>query len=545
MSKYVIGVDFGTLSGRTVVVEVATGRQVAESVSQYRHGVMDRQLPSGKELPPDWALQDPQDYLIVLEETIPQALREAGIMAEDVIGIGTDFTSCTVLATDKDGVPLCFYPEWRDNPHSWVKLWKHHAAQPEADKITSIAKERGESFLNSYGGKISSEWFWPKVWQVLNEAPEIFEKAEKFIEAADWIVWQLTGSEIRSAAVAGYKALKQQRFPSQDFFCALDPRLQKVSEEIEKLKFLPPGAKAGGLSPLWAEKLGLKPGIAVAVGNIDAHAGVPGTGVASPGKLVMIMGTSTCHLLIAQEKVEVPGICGVVEDGIIPGFWGYEAGQAAVGDIFAWFVDNCLPEAYAQEAQACCLSPHELLTEKAQHLAPGKGGLLALDWWNGNRSVLVDADLSGCIFGLTLSTKPEEIYRALIEATAFGSKRIIETFEQYGCQIHEIYACGGLPVKNPFLMQIYADVLGISIKVASFAQTSALGAAMCGAVAAGAAQGGYDDIVAATKAMVPEPEIVYNPGQANKTYTKLYELYQQVHDYLGMGNILRTLKALK
>lgn len=549
--RYTIGIDFGTLSGRAVLVDVATGEEVATAVYEYANGVIDRELPgTGEPLPPDTALQDPADYLRTFEVTIPQVMRESGVRPEQVIGIGIDFTACTMLPTKADGTPLCFLDEYRSNLHSWVKLWKHHSAQPYANRLNEIARERGENFLGRYGGKISSEWFFPKAWQILDEAPEIYAAADRLIEAADWVIWQLTGVETRNACTAGYKAIwsKREGFPAREFFAALDPRLADIVDEKMSRTILPQGARAGGLTPQMAEKLGLKPGTAVAVANVDAHVAVPAATVVTPNKMVMVMGTSICHLVLGEEQLEVEGMCGVVEDGILPGFYGYEAGQSAVGDIFGWYVDQGVPARYADEARKRGINLHQLLEEKASKLAPGESGLLAIDWWNGNRSVLVDADLTGVILGMTLATTPEEIYRALIEATAFGTRVIIDAFESKGLAIEELYACGGLPERNQLLMQIYADVTGRNIKVARSSQTPALGSAMFGAVAAGPEAGGYATITEAAARMAGLKDVVYRPDPDRAAiYEELYREYVQLHDYFGRGpnDVMKRLKALR
>lgn len=549
--KYSIGVDFGTESGRAVLVDVATGKEIATAVYKYSNGVIDEVLPDGKtKLPPDFALQDPADYLRTFESAIPAVLKESGVDPHDVIGVGIDFTACTILPTYADGTPLCFDERFRSNPHAWVKLWKHHAAQPEANRLNAIARERGEGFLPRYGGKISSEWFFPKVWQVLDEAPEIYQAADRFIEGADWVVWQLTGVETRNSCTAGYKAIwsKREGFPSNEFFKALDPRLEHVVDEKMSRVITPLGTRAGGITPEMARKTGLIPGTAVAVGNVDAHVAVPATTVVEPNKMVMVMGTSICHMVVSDELRLVEGMCGVVEDGILPGFYGYEAGQSAVGDIFAWFVENCVPGRYEQEARERGMNIHELLEEKAKALQPGESGVLALDWWNGNRSILVDADLTGLLIGCTLATKPEEIYRALIEATAFGTYTIILAFEEKGIPIKELYACGGLPERNKLLMHIYADVTGREIRVSASSQTPALGSAMFGAVAAGKAAGGYDNIVDAAKHMAHLKDEVFRPDMENhRIYQKLFREYRKLHDYFGRGanDVMKILKAIK
>ena len=491
--KYAIGVDFGTESGRAVLVDVSNGAEVATAVHPYGNGVIDERLPGTDiRLEPDWALQDPNDYIEVFKRTIPAVLKQSGVDPADVIGLGVDFTACTMLPTLKDGTPLCFLPQYRERPHAWIKLWKHHAAQPEANKLNEIAREKGFDFLNRYGGKISSEWFFPKVWQILDEDPEIYAAAERFLEAADWVVWQLTGEEKRNSCTAGYKAIwsKAEGFPPKEFFRALDPRMENIVDEKMTRNIVSLGEKAGGLTAQAAGWTGLKEGTAVAVANVDAHVSVPAATVVDAGKMVMIMGTSICHMVLGNEAKIVPGMCGYTEDGIIPGFIGYEAGQSCVGDHFAWFVENCVPESYQQQAKARGVDIHQLLEEKAAALKVGESGLLALDWWNGNRSVLVDVDLTGMMLGMTLLTKPEEMYRALIEATAYGTRVIIEAFENNGVPVDQLYATGGLPDKNRLLMQIYADVTGREIRVPAAKQTPAVGSAMFGAVAAGAASGG-------------------------------------------------------
>ncbi len=549
--KYAIGVDYGTESGRAVLVDVTNGREVATAVHPYGDDVIDEALPGTNiELPPDFALQNPQDYIEVLRVTIPAVLQEGGVDSEDVIGIGTDFTACTMLPIDEAGTPLCMKPEWRDSPYAWIKIWKHHAGQPEANRLNEIARERGEGWLPRYGGKISSEWLFPKIWETLNKAPEVYEAADRYLEAADWIVLQLTGEERRNSCTAGYKAIwhKREGYPGDDFFAALDPRLRTVVDDKLSREIYPLGQRAGVLTQEMAEITGLKPGTAVSIGNVDAHVSVPAATVVEPGRMVMIMGTSICHMVLGTEEHIVPGMCGVVEDGIIPGFFGYEAGQSCVGDHFSWFVDNCVPAEYHEEAKARGLNAHQLLEEKAAQQKPGAHGLLALDWWNGNRSVLVDVDLTGLLVGGTLATRPEDIYRALVEATAYGTRIIIETLEENGVAVNELVACGGLPERNNLLMQIYADVTGREIKISASQQTPALGSAMFGAVAAGKEAGGYDSIFEAAKHMARLKDEMYTPiPEHQAVYGRLYAEYIHLHDYFGRGenDVMKRLKQLK
>ena len=549
--RYALGIDFGTLSGRAVLVRISDGAEIATAVKEYAHGVIDERLPEANiVLDPDWALQDPEDYLRVLSEAVPSVLKQAGVTAEDVVGVGIDFTACTMMPTLKDGTPLCNLPRFRSNPHAWVKLWKHHAAQPEADAINATARDMNEPWLPRYGGKISSEWFFPKALQILHDAPDVYEAADRLLEAADWLVWQLTGVETRNTCTAGYKAIwsKREGFPTHEFFRALDPRFERVVDEKMSRNLTPIGARAGVLTPKAAHMTGLRPGTPVAVANVDAHVAVPACGVTKPGSLVSIMGTSTCDMLLAGQESMIEGMCGFTEDGIVQGYLGYEAGQSCVGDGFAWFVDNCVPPQYFEEAKSSGRSIHQVLEAYAAQLKPGETGLLALDWWNGNRSILVDADLSAVMVGMTLATTAPEMYRAWLEATAFGRRLIIESFIKDGFKVNETIACGGLPDRNKLLMQIYADVTGLPIRIAASNYASALGSAMFGAVAAGAAAGGYDTIQDAADHMAHIKDEQYIPNPANKdVYDRLYAEYVRLHDYFGrdMHSTVKNLRQLK
>ena len=548
-----IGIDFGTESARAVLVACADGSELGTAVYRYRNGVIDEHLPepdADVRLEPDWALQDPEDYIRTFQETVPSLLAETKADPADVIGLGIDFTACTMLPTLADGTPLCLLDELRREPHAWVKLWKHHAAQPEADRINAVAAERGERWLARYGGRISSEWFIAKALQILDEAPAVYDRADRLIEAADWVVWQLTDSETRNTCTAGYKAMwsKHEGFPADAYFAALDPRFEHVIDEKMSRTIVPLGTRAGGLSERAAAWTGLVPGTAVAVANVDAHVSVPAVTVTEPGTMVAIMGTSICHMLLGEELATVDGMCGVVEDGIVPGLFGFEAGQSAVGDIFAWFVESAVPPEIHELARRSGSSVHEVLETEASKLRPGESGLLALDWWNGNRSVLVDADLRGMLVGMTLATRAAEIYRALIEATAFGTRVIVDAFESAGVLVTGIVACGGLPDRNKLLMQIFADVTGREFAVAASRQVPALGAAMFGAVAAGAAAGGYDSIVDAAQQMAHLGRERYRPVAArHAVYDELYREYIRLHDLFGRrgDDVMRNLKSIQ
>ena len=542
---YTIGLDFGTLSGRAVLVDTRDGSEIAEAVFDYPHAVMDERLPSGKRLPPDWALQHPQDYLDVFADTVPAVLAQGGVDQADVKGIAIDFTASSPMPTKADGTPLCFLDELIDEPHAYIKLWKHHAAQRQADQINATARQMGESWLPRYGGKISSEWFFSKLLQILQERPDIYKQIDRFVEAADWVIWQLTGVETRNTCTAGYKAMVQDGgFPSNDYFKALDPAFENVVDEKVGREFAELGEKAGQLTPKMAQMMGLTTDTAVAVANVDAHVTAPAVKATEAGVMVMVMGTSSCHILSGNELRVVDGMCGVVKGGIIPGLYGYEAGQSAVGDIFAWFVDHAVPPDYHRAAANAGLGLHEYLEQEAEKQNVGEHGLVALDWWNGNRSTLVDVDLTGMIVGMTLATRAPDIYRALIEATAYGTRVIVEAFEEQGIEVRELVAAGGLPEKNALLRQIYADVTGRSFKLSGSSQAPALGSAMHAAVAAGI----YPDIHAASATMGKLKDEIVTPIPENQAmYDKLFAEYKLLYDYFGRGSndVMKRLKAIK
>ena len=550
MNKYAIGIDFGTLSVRVLLVNVGNGREEAMSVCEYAHGVMESHLPCGKVLPADFALQDPADYLEGMIMGIRQVLAEKKVLPEEVIGIGVDFTSSTVLPVKKDKIPLCCLPEFSGEPHAYVKLWKHHGAKKEAQQMDEIAKKRGEDWLSFYGGKVSSEWMIPKILETLHEAPRVYQEADRFLEALDWIIWYLTDTEICSTCGAGYKAFHRHDsgYPSVDFFRELDPRLEHVVEEKLNAPLKTVGECAGGLCIRMANVLGLRPGTPVAAGIIDAHASVPGCQISEPGTMMLIIGTSSCHLMLSETEAGITGVGGLVKDGILPGYFGYEAGQCCVGDLFGWFVKNGVPERYHQEAREKDLSLHQLLTEKIKDYRAGQSGLLALDWFNGVRSPLMDFDLNGMILGMNLRTKPEEIYLALIEATAYGTRMIIEQFEAAGVPVKSIVLGGGIPVRNQKLVQVYADVCRREIRLAGTAYASALGAAILGTAAAPTEVTGFENIKEIVQKLGKVSTEVFIPDQTNAdVYDQLYEEYKTLHCYLGTGenNVMKRLNALR
>ena len=550
MRKYAIGLDYGTLSVRALLVDSETGDEVATSVYEYPHGVMETKLPTEKKLPANFALQNPLDYLEGFIMTVKDVLRRKKIRPEEVIGIGIDFTSSTVLPTKADKTPLCCLPEFQNEPHAYAKLWKHHGGEGEAQKITEIAREREESWLSLYGGKVSSEWLLPKMLETLNVAPDVYMAAERYMEALDWVIWNLTGNETRSVCSAGYKAFYHHDtgYPSKEFFRALDPRMENVVEEKWNAPIKSIGEVAGYLTEAMAETVGLLRGTPVGTGIIDAHASLLGSGISKPGTLMITVGTSSCHITLAEKETEIPGISGIVKDGVMPGYFGYEAGQSCVGDHFAWFAANCIPEKYEIEARKKKLSIYQLLEEKLKRYKAGQSGLLALDWYNGVRTPLVDYNLSGLILGMNLLTKPEEIYLSLIEATAYGTKMIIESFEKAGVDIDSIILSGGIPRKNKKLVQVYADVCDRKIRIAKSSNACARGAAILGIAAAPEQVSGYKNVGEVVERLGKIDNEIYCPDPENViVYEKLYEEYKTLHEYFGMGqnDVMKRLKAIR
>lgn len=531
-----IGVDFGTESGRVLILDARSGEQRAVSVVPYPSAVIDSELPgTGAQLAADWALQDPDDWVHVLEQGIPDALEQAGLDGEQIAGIGIDVTSCTVLPVTSDGEPLCRDERWRERPHAWAKLWKHHAAQDVADRLTEVALERDEPFISRYGGRISSEWYFPKLIEVWCEDREVYDACDAFIEATDWIVWHMTGRECRQSCTAGYKAMwsPDEGLPSTEYFEAAYPGFSDPAEKLGT-EFAELGTKAGTLRSEVAEKLGLPEDVAVAVGNVDSFASVPGAGVDRPGVFVIAIGTSICDMVVDSDEVRLQGITGVVRDGILPGRFGYEAGQPAVGDMLAWYVRRLLGEG----------ADFEQLERAAAEIEPGATGLVALDWFNGNRSILADADLTGALFGLTLRTRREEIYRALLESIALGNRRIMDNFAENGIELTEIVANGGIAVRSPLTMQLLADVSGREVHVPDADEIPARGAALFAAVAAGI-HDGIDEAIAATR---PSDAHVYRPRrEAKEVYDRVYRIYRALHDMLGSDQVelLHELKKIR
>lgn len=556
MRKYAIGLDYGTNSCRSLIVNLETGEEVASHVYNYPSGQLGVLVDPRD---PNVARQSPADYRAGLIEIVVQGLAkaraaDAGFSAEQVVGIGVDTTGSTPIPVNRAGTPLALLPEFAGNLNAQAWLWKDHTSHAEAAEITALARELRPEYLAKCGGTYSSEWFWAKVLRCKRVAPEVFEAAFSFVEMCDWIPALLTGIEDpltlkRGVCAAGHKALYAKAWgglPDKAFLGRLDPALADLRDRLYETAYTA-DVKAGGLCPSWAKMLGLREGIAVAVGAFDAHMGAVGAGCAG-GTLAKILGTSTCDLMVAknsQPLQDIPGVCGIVDGSVIPGYYGIEAGQSAVGDIFLWFVHQLVPDAYGATPGA----KFAALDERASALKPGESGLLALDWNNGNRCVLTDVRLSGLVLGQTLHTSAAELYRALVEATAFGARMIVDRVREYGVPVEQVITCGGLAVKSPFLMQVYADILGMPMAVAASDQTCALGAALFGAVAAGA----FADVEEAQRKVCRVRERVYQPIPENvAVYAELFRLYRQVHDGFGtaawsggMANVMKELIAIR
>jgi len=548
---YTIGLDYGTNSVRTVIVDTANGREIATAVWGYAHGTQGVILSRD----PNLARQHPRDYVTGAEITLKEALAQArrnvpGFRPDQVIGIGVDTTGSTPIPVDAAGQPLAFQKAFAHDPAAMAWLWKDHTGVAEAAEITALARKLRPQYLAKCGGTYSSEWFFSKILHCLRTSPRVFKAAYTWVECADWVPAMLTGTEAPDrltvgVCAAGHKAMYNDEwggYPDAKFLAKLDPQLGALRARLRP-KACAIDRAVGGLTGAWAKRTGLPAGIPVAVGAFDAHLGGVGSGIA-PGVLVKIIGTSTCDMMVAplsRKLPDIPGLCGIVNGSILPGYYGLEAGQSAVGDIFNWFVNYLQPLGKA--------GTHEALSAAAAKLAPGESGLLALDWNNGNRTVLVDQRLTGLLVGQTLYTTPAEIYRALIEATAFGALTIINRFEEYGVKVEQIVNCGGIAEKNPLVMQIYADVTGRPIRISRSAQTCALGAAIAGAVVAGKKAGGHDTFAAAQKAMTGLKPVVFKPNpKAHAVYRQLYALYRQLHDAFGTpqgdGALYNVMKEL-
>ena len=550
-TKYTVGVDFGTLSARAVLVNVENGEVLCDSVAEYAHGVMDSHL-GDRPLPPDFALQHPRDYLDALAATVSDVIGRSGVRPDDIIAIGFDFTTCTLLPVFSDGTPLCFDERFAHEPHAYVKLWKHHLPQPYADRLNSILAEHAPDLLVRYGGKTSAEWMFPKIMETLDKAPEVYSSAASFVEAGDFISWMLTSRHTVGYATAAYKALYTEAgYPSPRILSMLDPRLENVVAEKLDAPVVPLCAPVGAVSDDSRARFGLSPdapwlapGTVVASPIPDAHCPAAAVGAVHSGDLLASLGTSSCYMLISDSFKAFSGICGVVKDGIIPGLYAYESGLCCFGDHFAWAAKNLSTAEYLAEAGERGISPLALISDKAARLRPGESGVLALNWWNGNRNVLMDSSLSGLLVGMTLNTRPEEIFRAIVEANAFGTRKIFDSFASNGISIGNLIAVGGITRKSPFVMQLLADVLDKKIHVSNYLHSAALGASLYAAVAAGR----YETLEQASEYMSTSLDTVYSPDpSATAVYDELYREYTALHDYFGRGQntVMKRLRDIK
>ena len=539
--KYTIGLDFGSLSARGILADVRDGSILAEASCEYAHGVLDTFLPDETKLEENMCLQDIDDFTGALESIIVELVSKGGISSDRIVGIGIDTTASTILPVDENFIPLCKKSAFSSRPHAWMKMWKHHASAEQAERLTEVCRESNKTYLERYGGKISPECLTAKVTEVFEKDREVYEEAAAFIEVADYLTSLLAGKPVFSASIACAKAMYTmgKGYPDDAFFTAFNKELknlpEKLMEHYPNRTLVFPGEKAGELSSEMAEKLGLRPGIAISAGQMDAYSPMLALGIAREAAMMMIVGTSTGIMLLSSEPKNVEGITACLPDTYYKGFWGYASGQASVGDGFGWFAKNCVPESYAVLAREKRMDLQRLLTEKASTLEPGESGVIALDWINGNKSRLANSRLSGMFLGINLTTKPEHLYRALLEATAFGARKIKEAYDEAGVPVTEIYVCGGIPGKNPLMMQIYADVLGLPIKVSRCTQAPALGSAVYAAAAAGA-ETGYRDVFEAVENMYDRVYICYTPDEKHReAYEKLYGEYVLLHDYFGRG----------
>lgn len=543
--KLTIGLDFGTLSVRAVVVDIINGHILTSSVSQYKHGVMDDYLQNGIKLPNNYALQNAQDYIDSMNQVLKKVVSNPRIKPKDIIGIGVDFTASTILPIKADGTPLSALKKYQDNPDSYVKLWKHHSAENQAVKITELAMKRNEPWIKRYGNKISSEWMLPKVLETLKNDAKLFNDTDYFIEAGDYITFFLTGKLKRSSCAAGYKGIwhSVEGYPNNEYLSKLDKKLVDIYNTKLSGDILAIGEAQGKLKPEIANAFGLNQ-IPVAVSVIDAHVAAPACNAVNVGDMLMILGTSSCDIVLSDKEINIPGIQGVVKNGAIPDLYAYESGQPAVGDIFSWYIEKHLPNEYFENSKNNNQNIYQYMEDRMKLIPKNKPRLLALDWWNGNRSILVDPNLSGLLIGYNLQTTPEDIYRALIEATAFGKRVTLEAYEDAGIEIKRLIACGGLATKNKYLLQCYANVLKRPIYYTEEEYAPALGAAIFGALAA-KDKGGYDSINLATKHMSKLEAIPIQPN-LEKDYDELYLMYKELHDYFGKeSNIMKKLKQIE
>ncbi len=537
MARILLGLSFHAESVKAVAIDVNSGNMVGRAIEKYSKGVIRENLPTGERIPAGFVLADPKAWLVSMKGAIARLMNETGIPPPEIISLGVSMESCVVLPTDSFGVPLCMKEEFASNPHAWPKLWNHRGAAPQAEKLTKIARDRGEPFLDQTGNRVSSEWMWPKLLEVIEKSPEVAQATEWFIEGSDWIVWQLTGNQIRNLCSAGYKAcyIEGIGYPSGAFFENASFDLARIAEKVRSVPVLPSGRFVGGLLPEAAQNLGLMPDLSVGAGVISNHVGVVGAGVYEPGVLTLVFGDSTAHMLMSDEEKIFEGYSCMVKDGIVDGYWGYEAGQPATGELFEWFKNILSPVGLSRRAESDDVDDEVVLDRWLSEVPPGSNGVLSLEWFDGNKSVLFDPSLSGVITGLKLGTTPAQIYKSLVEATAFGTKKIIQAFKDGGLKINKIVAIGSVPFKSPSRLQIYADVIGLPIHVPDTPEAIARGTAIIGAMSVDTKELGYKGREAYFEAMKSEDHDYFEPNEnTKKIYEEIYEKYSKLHDMYGL-----------
>lgn len=537
--RYTIGLDYGTLSVRALLLDMDSGEETGTTVYEYPHGVLSGSLPDGSPIPNDYALAVPEDYIEGLGHVVKDLLTECNVNPEEIKGIGLDVTSATVIPVDKSGTPISMLPGFENRPHAYIKLWKHHGAKKYADEMDRVAEGWKEEWLNIYGGKISCETFIPKTLETQDCDEEVYKRCSTFLEVGDWLTWYMTGECVRSASMAGCNSFYQRGigYPKDEFFQEVMQGAESVTRKYRG-RFAALGSCVGRLTEQAAEQMGLLPGIPVAASMIDSHASVVGAGADRVGDLTAVIGTSACYLLNSHTGEGIPGIYSNTYEAHIPKMFGYEGGQSCVGECLKWFVDTCVPEDYVREAKREGMTIHELLQNKAAQIRPEDCKLSVLDWWNGVRSPLMRPELTGVIAGLTIHTKTEEMYLALMEGICFGAKVILETFYDAGHPVERFFAAGGIPMKSPMMTQMLADICGMEIRVCESRQSSARGSAIMGAAVADGTEKSSRMLKDWIHKLGAGTSVIYYPNYANrviyeekyKKYIKLKEIFENLHD---------------
>lgn len=536
MGRILIGVDFGSSEARVSAVDIKTGQMIGIATCPYQSGVMDKILPNAKLLPPNFALNDPSDWMNAMSCATRKLVMDTGIPQSEIISLGISFTSCCCLPVDDGGMPLCQKPDFAENVHAWPKHWRHIASLPQAKRLTEIATDRGEPFLEYCGGRIGPEWLWPKLLETIEQSPELVPHIAYYLEIGDWIAWQLTGNQARNQCSAGYKAcwVEGDGYPSNDFFAHASVDLARIAEKQRDVPVVQPGKLAGRLLPELAEQISLPAGLPVAIPVIDAQVGVLGSGVYSPEVMVMVMGSSTIHLVMSKLERMFVGFAGMVKDGILDGYWGYEAGQPATGDLLDWFRNTLAPIQLFERAREDDVDEMVVMDRWLHEEPTGSGGMVALDWWNGNRSVLSNTTLKGMISGFTLGTTAPQILKGLVEATGFGTRKIIDTFRANDIHIDRIVATGSIPYHYPGMLQIYSDICNTPITVPDVQYSVARGAAILGGFAVGVENLGFTTRKDYFEAMKPQnyDSFAPNPEDVSK-YDMIFKTWSKFHDWFA------------